>query len=516
MKQKSAVPSPEYSESNLPVVLWVIPFALTAIIPGLQWVVGETPMSIRLALAVTMSLFVLVFSMVLLAVLSKGLRERIRWSLGVTTIATLAFFEWPALTRTAATTADTLRIQFLADLLPVLLAVALLWLAIRLAGDTVFAVLLGVSTLAIVAVALVAAAPRLNGPPEPVENAISATGSPDVILLVLDGYTSNGILTENFGFDNTDFYTDLEGLGFDVARDAKANYAFTYAAVSSMLNLDYVFDLGEISETERSLMRTSLSGDPAVYRLFHESGYEVAFAENAWAGSYCGGAVDLCWRDGIAERALWNLGRLTILAPLLSDTRPHTFNTISYDNLRRLPEIVRSDRKEDVPRLTVAHVILPHPPLLLDSECNRQSDTNRRPLRVTDPGVLEERHSYFVDQIACTNATVLTALDEILADRSDTVIMITGDHGSELTRDEETPISEWTDAEIAPRMEIFAAYRLPDCDEAIYPSITPVNGMRVAVNCAINADLEALPDNMYWAPADLSGEVADMGSRLNE
>jgi hypothetical protein len=516
MKEKSTVPPPEYSESNLPVILWVIPFVLTAIIPGLQWVVGESPMSIRLALGITMSLFVLAFSMISLAVLSKGLRERIRWSLGVTTITTLAFFEWPALTRAAATTADTVRLRFLADLLPVLLAVALLWLAIRLAGDTVFAVLLMVSTVAIVAVAAVTAAPRLNGSPEPVEYSTSAAGSPDVILLVLDGYTSNGILTENFGYDNTDFYTDLEELGFDVAREAKANYAFTYAAVSSMLNLDYVFDVGDISETERTLMRTSLSGDPAVYRLFHESGYDVAFAENAWAGSYCGGAVDMCWRDGIAERALWNLGRLTILAPLLSDTRPHTFNTISYDNLRRLPEIVRNDRKDGVPRLTVAHIILPHPPLLLDSECNRHSDTNRRPLRVTDAGVLEERHSYFVDQIACTNTTVLTALDEILTERSDTVIMITGDHGSELTRDEETLVSEMSDAEIAPRMEIFAAYRLPDCGEAIYPSVTPINGMRVATNCAINAGLEALPDYMYWAPTDVSGEVTDVGPRLSE
>ncbi|MCP4966590.1 MAG: LTA synthase family protein [bacterium] len=516
MNQESTAPPPEHSESDLPVILWVIPFVLTAMTPGMQWVVGESPMSIRIALGVAMSLFVLIFSVILLVILSRGLQSRIRWALGVATATTLAFFQWPALTRTGDRIADALNIGIISDVLPVLLAVALLWLAIRLAGDRVFAVLLMVSTVAIVAVSAVTAAPRVNGSPEPVATVTAAPGSPDVLLLVLDGYAGDRILMENFDYDNSAFYSSLKERGFEIAMDAKANYAFTYAALSSMLNLDYVFDVGEISEAELSLMRKSLSGDPELYRLFHERGYDVAFAENAWTGSYCGGAVDACWRDGIAERALWNLSRLTILAPLLSDIRPHTFNTISYDNLKHLPEVVEIDRKDGVPRLTVAHVILPHPPLLLDSACNRQSDTNRRPLRVTDPDVLDERRPYYVDQLICTNATVLDALDEILAARSDTVIMITGDHGTELTRSEETPISEWTDDEIAPRMEIFSAYRLPGCDEAIYPELTPVNGMRVATNCAIDAGLDAVTDEMYWAPTDIAGVVVDVGPRLTK
>ncbi|MCP4308254.1 MAG: LTA synthase family protein [bacterium] len=516
MNQESATTQPEHAESNLPVVLWVIPFVLTAMTPGMQWVVGESPMSIRIGLGVAMSLFVLIFSVILLVILSRGLQSRIRWALGVATVTTLAFFQWPTLTKTGDQIADALNIGIISDVLPVLLAVALLWLAIRLAGDRVFAVLLMVSTIAIVAVAAATAAPRVNDSPEPVSAVTAAPGSPDVVLLVLDGYAGDQILTENFDYDNTAFYSSLEELGFDVAMDAKANYAFTYAALSSMLNLDYVFDVGEISEAELSLMRKSLSGDPELYRLFHEHGYDVAFAENAWTGSYCGGAVDACWRDGITERALWNLSRLTILAPLLSDIRPHTFNTISYDNLRHLPDVIENDRKDGVPRLTVAHVILPHPPLLLDSACDRQSDTNRRPLRVTDPGVLEERRPYYVDQLICTNTTVLDALDEILAARSDTVIMITGDHGTELTRDEETPISEWSDDEIAPRMEIFSAYRLPDCDQDVYPSMTPINGMRVATNCAINTELDAVSDEMYWAPTDITGVITDIGPRLSE
>ena len=38
-------------ESTRPVILWVIPLLLATITPGLQWVVGEGPMAIRLSLA---------------------------------------------------------------------------------------------------------------------------------------------------------------------------------------------------------------------------------------------------------------------------------------------------------------------------------------------------------------------------------------------------------------------------------------------------------------------------------
>ncbi len=414
-------------------------------------------MAVRLGLGVTMSMFVLIFSTLLLVVLSRGLRSRIRWSLGVATITALAFFQWLAFTSTGRTTAETLRLDFLSDVLPVLLGVELLWPAIRLAGDIVFAAVFVISSLGIVIAGVVAAAPRVNDSSEPVTAVAAVPGSPDVLLLVLNGYAGNEILTQEFRYDNTDLYTKREGLGFDVARDAKANYAFTYAAVSSMLK----------------------------------------------EGRHCGtGTVEPRPTDHSCPAA-----------------QRHPPASFQHDFVRQ-PEVPGGNcaaRPEGrCPQLTVAHVILPHPPLILDAACNRQSDTNRRPLRVTDPGVLEERRPYYIDQLRCTNTTVLTSLTEILAERSDTVVVITGDHGSELTRGEKPHISEWTNAEIAPRMEIFSAYSLPNRDQAVYPSITPVNGMRAATNCAIDTGLDAVSDDMYWAPTDINGVVTDVGLRLTK
>ena len=244
-------------------------------------------------------------------------------------------------------------------------------------------------------------------------------------------------------------------------------------------------------------MREALSGDPALYRLFHEAGYEVAFAENDWSGSYCGNAVDVCWRDGLVERALWSLGRMTIFAPLQSEVQADPFNTVSYDHLSQLPEIVRHDRTDGVPRLTVAHVILPHPPLVLDSRCNRGPDIARRPLRSTDPAAIELRRSHYVDQVMCTNTTVIQVLREVIAEQSDVVVMMTADHGLELSRPAGPSVSMWTDGELETRMGILSAYRF-----------------RLTANYALDAGLDALPDLNYWAPAGMMGEVTDIGPRL--
>lgn len=517
-KEEEELPDtpPDQVESPRPVILWIIPLLLATITPGLRWATGAALMTIRVDLGVAMSLGVGIVAIGLLAILSKGFTRRIRWALGVTAVAIVALFQWPVLTNAGIEVAAVLRIPFLSDAIPVVLAVTFLWLAARLAGEVLFAVLFGFGMLAIVAALTIAGLPALADSPEPTAPMAAVPGSPDVILLILDGYAGDDILQQTFGFDNTSFNKGLEDLGFEVAYEARTNYSFTYAAVSTMLNLDYVFDVGELSESELAAMRQALSGDPALYRTFHEAGYEVAFAENAWSGSYCGPTADICWRDGLMERAFWNLGRMTILAPLLSSTRPHPFNTVSFDNLRRLPEIVGQGRTEGVPRLTVVHVILPHPPLLLDSHCNRQPDPDRRPLRVTDPEVLETRRGYYIDQLICTNTTTLRSLQAIIEERSDIIVMVTADHGSELPRAEDVPVSEWTDRELASRMMILGAYRLPGCEGLVYPTITPVNGVRLTVNCALGTTLDLLPDRNYWTPSGLSGEVSDVGFRLDD
>ncbi len=508
--------APGANDSVAPLVLWLVPLLSATVIPGLVWIAAEAPFAARMKLASGIALVVGIVSLTVLAVLSRGFRHRVRWSLGVTTIVTLVVFQWPTFTLAGRIAGSTLPIPSLTDGVPVLLAIGLLWMGTRLGGEAPFAVLIGVGTLAITVALIVYDAPYVVRSPAPPRGTVAAAAPPDVLLMILDGYARADILSEQFGFDNTPFLTDLGQLGFVIADQARPNYSFTYASIASMLELEYVYEPGLITQRDHESMRNALSGDSAMMRHFREAGYEIAYAENAWAGSHCGISVDICTRDGLAERVLWTVGQVTIFAPLLEEVRPHPFNTVSVEHLEALPDIVGTHRTEEVPRLTIVHIILPHPPLLLDAQCNRISTPVRRAFATANDELTNDRRRFYTDQLTCTNQMVVKALRQIVDDRSDTLVMITGDHGSDSEPLAFGSADQWTDEVLAERMSILSAYRVPGCDHLLYPSITPVNGARAITNCAAGTGLSPVADNSYWVPPNGEGTISDITGRLDD
>ena len=107
----------------------------------------------------------------------------------------------------------------------------------------------------------------------------------------------------------------------------------------------------------------------------------------------------------------------------------------------------------------------------------------------------------------------IEALSAVLSARPDTIVMITGDHGTGSTRLESEAVYDWTTDSIGERMSVFSAYRLGACSERIYPSMTPVNGARTITSCALGTELDLVPDLSLWAPHDGNGVVIDAAKR---
>ena len=501
--------------SRAQIVLWVLPVVATILFPGLLWILAERPMAARFHLAVAMDLIVAVVALVAFAVFSSGFRRRIRWALALTAITLLVLFQWPILSAAGIYLEQALPIPALKEVFPVAAAVALLWIATRIGDELGFAVITTVGLWIVVVALAIGSIPYATQPAGSDRPSPAAPDLPDVMLIVMDGYTRGDILQEQFGFDNSPFLTDLEDMGFVVADQARSNYSFTYASVASMYNMDYVYDAGEITDDEGTAMRNALAGDSTIIKTFREQGYEVAFVENAWQGSRCSPTVDICIRNGIVERAAWNIGQITIFAPLASAVRHHPFNTVSMEHLETLPEIVTTDRTDGVPRLTIAHILLPHPPFLLDQECNRVNSPVRRAFQVASDELIENRRWFYTDQMTCTNSVLADSLSQIISNDTDTIVMITGDHGSGSTRLANQDSQKWDDAALKERLSIFSAYRVPECPESIYPAITPVNGTRAIASCALNISLDPLPDLSLWSPPGGEGEMTDQADRLN-
>jgi hypothetical protein len=460
-----------------------------------------------------MTLGVAIVAVVLVAILTRGFKRRGRWALGVTATVILALFQWPILTFSGKTLASSVPIPMIEDIFPVAMAVGFIWLAVRRGGEWQFAAILGAGLSIPVAVLTVAAIPYGQFATAAPRGS-AAPNSPDVVLLILDGYTRADILSEQFDYNNAEFLIELENLGFQIADAANANYSFTYASIASMLAMDYVYGPGPVQGADHERMRDALSGAPELLDRFRAAGYEIAFTENAWGGSHCGAAVDGCVRDGYVERIIWSLSEVTIFAPLVRTVRPHPFHSVSLDHLEGLPDIVASDRAEGLPRLTVVHVILPHPPFLRDADCNFVNTPVRRAFTSPSDELIDNRRTFYADQLTCTNAKVLEALGEIVESNPDTLIMITGDHGSGSTRLANVEQEEWSDTAIRERMAILSAYRLPGCSHPAYSTISPVNGTRLLTSCALDQEFAPLRDLALFAPPDGYGNVADVSSRL--
>jgi hypothetical protein len=501
-------------ESTAPAWLWAIPLVGAVLTPGLWWTTADWPFAFRPDLIATMTLFVAVAASLFLAVLSRGFRWRIRWSLGVTTAVVIVGFQWRMFTIAGESVAETTGIPLIADIIPVALAGALLWLAVRLAQDWQFAMITGMVLTAAVGIlgfanlALVAPAPAalVIEPASP--------DSSDVLLLVLDGYARADWLEKEYDFDNSLFLEELESRGFAIATAATPNYGYTYASVSTMLNLDYVFAPGEINDDEREQMRAALTGAAGLIPAFREAGYEIAYIENAWGGSQCGSGVDWCIRDGLTERSLWNLGQMTILAPVLRSIRPDPFNSVSASQLDSLGSVLAAPHDDEQPRFTFAHVLMPHTPLLLDSECDRYGPDPLRRWGAEGGDLLTARRLNYVEQTRCVNSKVLDALDALLGANPDAMVMITGDHGPGSMLDVNLALDLLPNAAIQERMKTLSAYRLPGCNDSFRDDLTPVNGTRILTNCALGASLVPLPDLNRWADLDGEGFVTDITSRL--
>jgi membrane-associated HD superfamily phosphohydrolase len=60
---------------------------------------------------------------------------------------------------------------------------------------------------------------------------------PDIYVIVLDTYMRSDALKQDLGYDNTPFINQLTKMGFYVASCGHPNYTFTYASISTLLDM---------------------------------------------------------------------------------------------------------------------------------------------------------------------------------------------------------------------------------------------------------------------------------------
>ncbi len=319
--------------------------------------------------------------------------------------------------------------------------------------------------------------------------------APDIYYFILDAYTRDDQLLEQYGLDNTPFLKQLNELGFFVGTCSQSNYAQTQLSLASSLNINYLEALSQHFNPENTtrtgiqpMIRHSL-----VRQSLENLGYKtVAFATGFKTTEWDDASVYLSptsARGTLQIGAGLNGFELTLLKNsaglLLTDAaiKLPGFLKPDFDNPNRVHrDLILYDLDQLAglpslpgPKFVFAHLVIPHPPYVFGPD-GEFIDYEQ------DPKI------GYRNQVVYLNKQLIPLLKTIL-DKSATkpIIVIQGDHGG---------------VELPPpsRMTILNAYYVPDYGtRQVYKNISPVNTFRLIFDQFFGGQYEFLKDVSYFS-----------------
>lgn len=286
--------------------------------------------------------------------------------------------------------------------------------------------------------------PVVENRSKPNELAPTANAQHDVIVILLDGYSRSDVLAARLSFDNRPFESALGQLGFSIIPAARANYSYTFLAISAAMEQEYLATEDQpLTVLDRASVPDIVGGNNRVVRTMQNAGFEYVHVANSWSESLCAANVDRCLRPFKERTVDTALLQGHEFIGLLGLARPHPFPASAAASLESLKEL---DLPGPNKTFAFVHVTAPHAPYMLDPECNLLS--------------LAQQVTY-TEQTICVNNLILDAVEEL---PEEAIVLVVSDHGGDFSFNHGLSPTEWSEQEIFQRMSIFAALRMPeDC-----------------------------------------------------
>lgn len=310
--------------------------------------------------------------------------------------------------------------------------------------------------------------------------------------MIVDGYPGLVALEREFDEDKSHLIRLLEDHQFQVPDSSWSSYASTELAIPAILDMSYPVENIEVNNATRRGLHEVIGGSNESLRVFAQNGYHTTMIESGWVGSACGQLYDRCiaspWIDELLFGALWD----TVAAPAMLDVVAHPYTAGTLRSMKYLEEFIRQSHVDPTPRFVIAHLLAPHPPFFLDSDCQIVVSDQRLATSFSNPQMGDLRDSYFIEQSECIDSFMERIA--ALATRDDVVIFV-GDHGTR-RKDILTEEGHPNPASMVERMNVFLAARLSSrC--LLGNEILTTNLMRRVLSCYSEVPIEDAPNRMF-------------------
>jgi hypothetical protein len=317
---------------------------------------------------------------------------------------------------------------------------------------------------------------------------------PDIYYIIPDSYGRSDLLFEAFNYDNSEFISSLEAMGFYVANCSQSNYNRSDVSMASSLNMEYLQNLDnefQPGKNSRITLWASIGRSAVRYELENAGYTTVAFSTGfAWS--------EITDADVyLAPSPVWSV--MTGFETLLIRTTPArhledlgwiNLDLIDGQRYRERTQLILDSMDELAhmpgPKFVFIHIIVPHPLFVFGADGS-----------LTDPAeFLDEKHRYsadsytlgYLNQTEYISRQLEIALATILRESpTPPVIILQGDH------------APWMQTG-SNRFKILNAYHMPGHIELLYPTVSPVNTFRLVLDSYLGTDYPLLKDTSYYSP----------------
>ena len=328
---------------------------------------------------------------------------------------------------------------------------------------------------------------------------------PDIYYIVLDEYAPLRTLNTVYDYDNSDFVKFLQERDFYIAKNSHSNYAETFLAMASTLNMKYVNYLSDTVGEESLDQRIpyQMISNNHVMKNLKSIGYEIYNFDSGWWGtrSLQIADVNLCSKNQNMDfhtlHALKQISIFRAFDMFIKDPSSKIFHQERRDRIFcQFDDITKIKQETEKPVFVFMHVMAPHDPYVFGrdgEEVDYKYTFGPTGIAYLDPS--EEKTAYLNQLIYLTKT--LRGVIENLQENSENqpIIIIQSDTGPS-TKFGET-VNEMHQVD---RMSIFNAYYFPNVQyDLLSDDITPVNSFRIIFDSHFQTNHGLVDDRVFYS-----------------
>jgi len=343
---------------------------------------------------------------------------------------------------------------------------------------------------------------------------------PDIYYIVLDEYAPLRTLNTVYGYDNSDFVKFLQERDFYIAKNSHSNYAETFLAMASTLNMKYVNYLSDTVGEESLDQRIpyQMISNNHVMKNLKSIGYEIYNFDSGWWGtrSLQIADVNLCSKNQNMDfhtlHALKQMSIFRAFDMFIKDPSSEIFHQERRDRIFcQFDDITKIKQETEKPVFVFMHVMAPHDPYVFGpdgEEVDYKYTFGPTGTAYLDPN--EEKTAYLNQLIYLTKT--LRGVIENLQENSENqpIIVIQSDTGPSTKFGDATNETHQVD-----RMSIFNAYYFPNGKyDLLSDDITPVNSFRIVFDSNFQTDYGLVEDRVFYSTYEKPYELIEMNELL--